>query len=371
MWLGFKPLWVSFFLIVIAFTSYAQKSNGLVYNLKQNWVQYDENVNGFLPAIINESTNAISFKLNGRQFRNHNLYIYNSGKASLFYGNVLLTPLSVGGHNFDLDSLVNYLKTETPLLTIYGSNLKSSTQTLIVDKSYSSVSNLEPKEHFRSSPFTTYYIFALSLLFVGLILIKTKSIDLFAQYNSIQRALNPKTIDEVIYKGRFFTNPSIAMILWMSFSSAFVLNFLINKLNINFVIFANFDSGTVSFFIINWVTLSIGFLVLFVIRYWLVYLMSLIFDMLSTKSIHFASHLRLTYLLLLVLLVLITLDYFSIMPFSKTYIIGILFGSLLIIIILIGFRLTFANKHAFVYKFLYLCGTEIFLYVFVYKLVVG
>ena len=371
MWLRFKGFCISICLIVVVFASNAQQSNGLVYNLKQNWVQYDETANGFLPVISNDFGNSISFKIDGQQFSSHNLHIYTNKKASLFYGNTFLTTLNVGGHSYDIDSLVNYLAIEDPLLTIYGSKLKDNIQTFIVDKTYSDELKLESRNHFRKTSFTTYYILALVIILVFLVFIKMKYPDLFSQYNALQRAFNPQTIDELIYKGRFFENPSFVMILWMSFGSAFVLNFLTNKLNIDFVLFSNFESSSVLFYMVNWVGLSFGFLVLFIIRYWLVYLMSSIFDMTSTKNIHFASHLRLTYLFLIVLMGLITFDYFSIILFNRASFIRILFGSLFVIILLIGLRLTFINKHTFVYKFLYLCGTEIFLYVFVYKLVVG
>ena len=209
------------------------------------------------------------------------------------------------------------------------------------------------------------------LLYGGLVFIRIKTPELFLQYSSVQRALNPQTIDELIYKGRFFTTPGISMVVWISFASGLVLNILVNKLDIHILLLNGSVNVSSLYYFFFWLMLSGVFFLLFIFRYALVSALASIFDMTNIRNIHFASHLRLTSYLSLFLLVLVTLDYFSVIIIGKFLITGIVFGSLLSIIILIGLRLSFLIRHTFVHLFLYLCGTEIFLFVFVYKLVIG
>ena len=354
-----------------SFYGAAQQAEGLIYNLKQNWVQYDVDAESFLPAISQSDGNVITFQVDGTQYNDYALYLKNSRDGYLFFENILIAELEVGEHFFSIDSLLKITKTAKPLFSIYGEGINAKLNTLIVTNTFVQSQSNEEEGHIKNKSFTSFFIIASIFLFAGLIFLKVNSSDMFLQYANVSRALNLSTIDEIIYKGRFFVNPGIQMIGWMSISAAFVLYYLLTKLNIHMLDITWVERSSMFFDVLQLLVLAIGFLVLFAFRYILINIMASIFDMSTIKNVHFASHLRLTFYLLLLLQVIITLDYFSIIPLNSVFFLIITFGALFSIIALIGFRLSFIVRHPFIQIFLYLCGTEIFLFVSVYKLVVG
>lgn len=372
MWLGFKKCWLIIFVMLASNASNAQQqAEGVIYNLKQNWVQYDKDAESFLPVISQTSARSISFQIEGTQYGSQLLFIKNVSKVYLFNDNVLIAELSEGSHYFNIDSLLRLVNSTNPILSIYGEDIGSNLLTYVVTQSFQYQLEDVAESHFRNRSFTSFFVMASIALLAGLSLIKFNSNDLFSQYSSVSRVFNLNTIDEIIYKGRFFVNPGIQMIAWMSASGALILYYLISKLNIHFLDISWLNTGTFTHHLVYTIILSFAFILLFVTRYIIVSIVAAIFDLSSTKNVHFASHLRLTFYLLLVLQFIVTLDYFSIIVFSRVLFLTIIFGSLLSIIVLIGIRLSFIVRHTFIQLFLYLCGTEIFLFVFVYKLVVG
>jgi uncharacterized protein DUF4271 len=371
MLLGFKRVWFSILFVGISAIGIAQQVDGLIYNLRQNWEQYDEKAKSFLPAISQISGDVISFKIDGSQYENYILYIQTSKPAYLFFEDKLIGKLENGEHHFKVDSLLRQVGSSAPTLSIYGEDIKEGLITYIVSNSFATVSIESEDGHFRNKTFTSFFIIASIILLIGLILIKLNSKDLFIQYASVFRVFNFNTIDELIYKGRFFVNPGMQMIIWMSTSASFSLYYLIIKLNIYFFDISSMEAGTIAYHSIYVLFLIVGFVAYFLLKFLLIYSLSSVFDMQSSKNIHYASHLRLTFYLLIVLQTIITLDYFSIIGINRVLFLVIIFGALLTIIIFIGIRLSFIIRHSFIQLFLYLCGTEIFLYVFVYKLVVG
>ena len=93
MWRDFNKYWLIIVLVGVFFPSVAQQTEGLIYNLKQNWVQYDLKAESFMPASSQSSGNTINFQVDGLLNKHHFLYIKNKNKAYLFNNNVLMTEL--------------------------------------------------------------------------------------------------------------------------------------------------------------------------------------------------------------------------------------------------------------------------------------
>ncbi len=371
MWHGFKKYFLSIFFLGVSIVGIAQKTEGLIHNLRQNWVQYNQDAESFLPAISQASGNAISFNVDGTQYKSYLLYIKNSKKAYLFHNKTLLIELNKGEHILEIDSLLEKLNSNNPVLSIYGEKIKNGLHTYIISQSYAPMVETNSKDHIRQKSYTSFFILVSILLLVGLIIIKVNSKELYSQYTSILRVFNLSTIDELIYKGRFFVNPGIQIIVWLSFSAAFSAYFLILKFNFYTFDFSWLNPNTIASHSLHLISIGLVFVLYFLLKYILVSSMALIFDITSIKNVHFATHLRLLFFILIVLQLAITLDYFSIIYINTFLFLLFIFGTLLSTIILIGIRLSFIVKHSFIQLFLYLCGTEIFIFVFVYKLVVG
>ncbi len=370
MWLDFKKR-IIIFLLVLPVLGISQDKSEVLFNLKQNWVQYDESAESFMPAISLKTGNAISFLLDGEAFKGQVLYVGNANTIHLFYNNVLLSELEAGSHYIGIDSFLKVTTQSNPILTLYGKNVKRNLTTLIVTKSYVANEEFVKEAHIKKKNFSSFFIVGSILLLCGLILIKINSHDLFSQYTNVSRAFNFTTIDEMIYKGGFFVNPSVQLVAWMSFSAAFILYYVKEQLNLQLIEITWMEQASIGFYFLQLIILAGGFFALYVFRYLIISLFSAIFDMSSIRNIHFATHLRLTFYLLLSLQALITLAYFNVLPINTLAIIIVILATLFLIIVLTGIRLSFIVRHPFVQLFLYLCGTEIFLFVFAFKLVVG
>ncbi len=371
MWQGFKKYLILMLLFGAPYASFGQQNEGVVFNLRQNWVQYDVSAKSFMPVVSLIKGNTVSFQVDGIAYENQLLYIKNTKKAYLFNGSILIAELEKGSHYYKIDSLLKHTKSKKPILSIYGEKVKNNLNTYIVNRGFTPKVEITGTEINRDKAFTSFFIMASILLLAGLISIKLNSVELFSQYSNVSRVFNLTTIDELIYKGRFFVNPGIQIIAWISFSAAFIVYYFIIKLDIHFLSFGWIEYNTFGYHLFYLLSLSLAFIFFFMLRYLLIALMASVFDMSSTQNVHFAAYLRLTFYLLLVLQFIVTLDHFLLFEFSRGLFFVIIFGSLLSIIVLIGIRLSFIIKHTFVQLFLYLCATEIFLYVFVYKLVVG
>ena len=369
--LDFKKYSLLILILGATFSSFAQQAEGLVYNLRQNWVQYDIDSRGFMPSISQSSSNSVSFQIDTETYGNNLLYIKNYTDAYLFNGDILISELDKGEHLYEINSFTIHSKSKNFLISIYGTDVKKELKTYIVTEQFNiDVSNANAIAS-RDQAFTSFFILTSAFLLIGLIVIKLNSTELFSQYSNVSRVFALTTIDELIYKGRFFVNPGIQMVGWVSFSSAFILYNLFIKLNIHILSLRWIESSTIGFHSVLYFALSLSFMLFFVFRYVLIHIVSLIFDMSSTRNVHYASYLRLIFYLLLILQFIITLDYFLLVEVNSGLFLSVIFGLLLLIIILLGLRLSFIIKHTFIQLFLYLCATEIFLYVFVYKLVVG
>ncbi|MCB0494897.1 MAG: DUF4271 domain-containing protein [Cyclobacteriaceae bacterium] len=371
MWLNSRAKWGAFlFFVSLSLVSNAQQSK-VIYNLRQNWVQYNENSKGYLPVISNDPGQTLSFELDCNSYKGKELFIYpGSAKSYLFFNNQLISELSPKGSFYDIDSLSDRLGGKMLFLSLYSSvPPNANTQTYIVEKGFRYESKEAKHAQDRSTAFTAYFIVVSILLYLGLVLIKLRYPELYNQYASLQRSLNPQTIDELIYKGRFFAIPGVIMIFWISLTTGFVLSYLLNKLDIMAYV-PGFSNWSLSYPVL-WLLFSVIFFITYLLRYGLISAMSVVFDMSAIRNIHFANLLRLTYYLLILLLVVTTLDYFSVVHLSEQLLLWLIFGSLFLIIVLVGIRLSLIIRHTFVHLFLYLCATEIFLFAFVYKLVVG
>ncbi len=371
MWLDFKKHIIILLLVLPAFGAMGQDKSKVLFNLKQNWVQYDKDTESFMPAISQKRGKTISFLVDGKAFKGQNLFISNSTTAHLFYNNRLLIKLEAGPHHIDIDSLIRITTVQKPVLALYGKDVKRELVTLIVTKSFIANKFFAKEAHLTKKTFSSFFIVSSILLLVGLILIKVNSHDLFVQYTNVSRAFNFTTIDEMIYKGGFFVNPSVQLIAWMSFSAAFILYYVEEQLDVQLFDISWLEQASISAHFVQLIVIAVGFFMLYVFRYLLISLFSAIFDMSSVRNIHFATHIRLTFYLLLFLQVLITVAYFNVLPINTLAIILIVLGALFLLIVLTGIRLSFIVRHPFVQLFLYLCGTEIFLFVFAFKLVVG
>jgi hypothetical protein len=341
----------------------------LVYDLRQEWVYYSPENQGFLPLDEQNLENkVISFKLSDAEFDQFYLSLVVTEKSYLFYGTNLIATLPAGITNFKIDSLRNAVRDGQPFITIYGNKLlpklitEVRTQPLTLDK----VSPYQPIKF--ANEFSNFFYLCTTLIFLFFIILKTRFSELADQYLLFQRAFRVKTIDELIYKIPYLRTPNILFIAFISLMLGFViLSFM--YFYPEQILFLGIHPGVATFWILilNWVEISGLILILTVSKYFLTIAMSSLFS-LNIANIHFASSQRLLWSFSFILMFLTLIQYFLIglVPLA-IYLLIILLG-IMIIQMILYLKLSLVTTHTLLYIIVYLCATEIIPLVILYKI---
>jgi hypothetical protein len=341
----------------------------LVYDLRQEWVYYSPENQGFLPLDEQNLENkVISFKLSDAEFDQFYLSLVVTEKSYLFYGTNLLATLPAGITNFKIDSLRNAVRDGQPFITIYGNKLlpklitEVRTQPLTLDK----VSPYQPIKF--ANEFSNFFYLCTTLIFLFFIILKTRFSELADQYLLFQRAFRVKTIDELIYKIPYLRTPNILFIAFISLMLGFViLSFM--YFYPEQILFLGIHPGVATFWILilNWLEISGLILILTVSKYFLTIAMSSLFS-LNIANIHFASSQRLLWSFSFILMFLTLIQYFLIglVPLA-IYLLIILLG-IMIIQMILYLKLSLVTTHTLLYIIVYLCATEIIPLVILYKI---
>jgi Domain of unknown function (DUF4271) len=364
--LNYKQQLLTIFIMVIALQVSAQQ---LVYDLRQEWVHFSSEDQGFLPLDEQNLANkVISFKLADPEFDHFYLSCAVTEKSYLFYGTKLFATIPAGVTNFKIDSLRRALGDSQPFITIYGNKLlpqlitQVRTQPLDPDK----VSSFQRIRF--ANDFSNFFYFAATIIFLVFIVLKMKFYELADQYLLFQRAVKVKTIDELIYKIPYLGVPNFLFIIFMSLMLGFVtLSF--TYFYPEEILFLEINAGVSSFgyLILNWLEISALILVLIVLKYLFSIALTSIFA-LDIASIHFASFLRLLFWFSFLLVFLILVQFFAIGWISLTiFLLILLFGVILMQIILF-FKLSLVTTHTLLYIIVYLCATELIPILILFKI---
>ena len=342
----------------------------LVYDLTPDWVYFDSDDQGFLPAIMEKGEkSAVSFTLPASEFDKFYLRIIVNRPAYLFHDMQLVKKLPLGTSYLKVDSLKTSLNSNTPLLTIFSNDLSSGLSTVIVDTPGKEESIAE--EVVKSADFNNFFVLSATLLMAMLVLLRILYSEVAGQYFTLLRVVDIKTMDELIYKLRFFGVPNVYFILLMSM----ITSWIVIAFNHNHPAIINpelFDAAATSFssYMLSWFFLTLVATCIVFFKYAIISLFSYLFEF-KTAGIHFASHLRIVFLSLIVLAALTFADYFILSKNIESILYwGVLFLTLLRIILLF-LRLLRLTNHTVLHLLLYLCATEIIPFVFIYKLVIG
>ncbi len=374
MWPGFKSFFSLPKAMVLAWALLALPATAqqLVYDLQQDWVYYNEEHQGFLPIEEkNLNLHAISFPLGDPEFKPFYLAIGVGHKSYLFHRSQLIATLPVGVTSFDIDSLQRALNGDNLLLTIYGDNLLPYLATTVRTKPVSR-NTVQPFAPVRfANHFSNFFYLAITLIALFFVLLKVFYPDLTHQYLLFQRAMRVKTIDELIYKIPYLGFPNILFLALIALvfslivvSLAYLFPGTINSFGIN--------PGAMGFgrLLLAWLMVTAIFLVVLIAKYLLILLVSSAFD-LRLGNYHFASFLRLLFILAGIFILLVGGQYIIIgsMPVAIYWLV-LLLGIVAIEAILF-FKLSLLTSHTLLYIFVYLCATEIIPMALMLKFITG
>ena len=341
----------------------------LVYDLKQEWVHYSPENQGFLPMDEQNLENkVISFKLTDPEFDKFYLSFVVTEKSYLFYGTKLFATIPAGITNLKIDSLRDKLGDRQPFITIYGNKLlpRLITQVRTQQLTWDQVAPYQPIRF--ANEFSNFFYLCATLIFLVFVFLKARYSELADQYLLFQRTFKVKTIDELIYKIPYLRSPNLLFLAFISLMLGYAtLSFM--YFYPQEILFLGITPGVSTFWILilDWLEISGLVLILIVIKYFLTIAMSSLFS-LNIANIHFASSIRLLLAFAFAFIFLTLIQYFFLgfVPLS-IYLLIILLGLISTQVILF-FKLSLATSHTLIYIIVYLCATELIPIVILFKI---
>jgi hypothetical protein len=361
-----KGLLISTLLLLNISNSMSQQ---LIHNLKQDWVSYSQEHQGFLPVDEqNLTSKVISFSLKNDEFNPFYLSISVNHKAYLFYRGQLLSQLNPGWNNFRIDSLKEVVMDSEPFFSIHGNNLLPNLVTEVRTKPIIGQSAYLFKPSRFSNSFSNFFYTAFTFLLFIIVVLKTRFPELTNQYFLLQRTFRFKTIDELIYKIPYLRAPNIFFLFLIStlfaFSTLCFMYFFPGELEILGVSPSSDGFWNIG---MDWGIVTLIIFTAIILKYFLTAIMSSVFG-LNITNIHYASLVRLVFIMAL-LMATISLTQFLIPDLiSEQFYWIVLVVGLIIIEVILFFKLTLVTGHTLLYIIVYLCATELIPVVFLFKL---
>lgn len=354
----------------LLFMSISVFGQQVVHDLEPEWVYFDIDNQGFLPAVMEVGAgSAISFELPTDDYGQFYLRLILGEEAYLFHNNQLVLGLPQGTTYLPIDSLRDALKVANPMLTIYSEYLSKGLSTSVVESRGGEVVLVSDRA--KDAAFNDFFILAGVILLVGFVFLRLAFSDVFNQYADFLRIFDLKTIDELIYKLHFFGRPNIYFQILVSLLVGWSLIAFHHSYPtvLNNDLFKG-EGDSFSGLVFTWLKLSSFSFALLLLKYIIIYLSSSLFAF-NSVNVHYASHLRLVFWLAILVASFTVVNYF----FYQTAIVHVIFLGTMFLsvarIILIFLRLLRITSHTVLHLLLYLCATEIIPFVFIYKLVIG
>lgn len=356
---------VTILFILLTVSSQGQQ---LVYDLKQEWVNYDSESKGFLPVNDKDyELNTIGFSLDNPGIDQFYLSIYVNSQAYLFYGADLITTLPRGTTNLKIDSLKNVLSDASPFFTIYGNGLMPSLKTEIRSDYHVFQETMAVTPIYYSGDFTNFFYIAATLLILFFVILRTRFADLAEQYLLVDRAIRGKTIDELIYKIEYIAFPNAYFLMLISMTlSLTAISFMYYFPGEMTILGIKPGVASLTGLFLSWGKLAAVIFILLVIKYLFTRFLSNVFD-LKISNIHYASSLRLILMITIIVFLITVVQFFFVGVLTPVFFWLVVLVSIVIMIQIIFFKLSLVTSHTLLYIIVYLCATEILPTVFLLK----
>jgi len=344
-----------------------ESEKGTAIDLQEAWMTSE---NGTLKIISNprEKRNVIHFFLTEKIAKEGSLEIKAPVNSSFFVDNKLVEYVAKDTSLvFDPNSLL--AGNEKVLISIYGDNLSSENLFTAITKS--NVKEEQPGVPRMASAFRNFLIFSFLISITFTAILRNTAPNISMEYFQVSRCLNFRNREELIFKGKYFTEPNPLFYLVISLLSSFLITSLLylSPDSIN----QQFPLHEVSFF--QWLGLQMAVMITFylmtLIKWILIKYFSELFNLREFSGIHFFNYERYSFLVLLLLSGILMLVYAIFGQNTKFYSIIIFAVTVAGIyrIVLMLFKLLNASNYKLFHLFSYLCATEIIPYLIAVKLI--
>jgi len=351
-------------LFFIASTSFAQQ-RVLIYDLSKDWkAMVSDTYVDYSNAT--SASNAIYFTLDANRFRGYDLEINGVRDYSVWVNGKLIRQSGAGLQRFDIDSLEKIY--HTPMTVgLYAERGLSRIKTNVVTFSKlqpEDIETLRQKNHLRD--FATLGVL---ILVVGFIFMLRFNRRMLFDYFDFTKLLSLQERDESLVAGRITSRFSIAIYLYLCAWAAFLFLITFQHVGRDWIIISDFTIGSVGNGFAKWFKLTLVIALILFIKVSIVLSLSIVFRLREGGSIQVLNYFRLISFLLMILSVVLTF-YFVLTTKSPQYYQNIIAITAWIMAgwaVLIFLKLLNKSSYSVFHLFSYLCASEFFPIIILFK----
>lgn len=351
-------------LISIATTSFAQQ-RVLIYDLSKDWkaMVSDAYVDY---AGTSSAGNTLYFTLDANRFRGYDLEIEGVRDYSVWINGKLISQSDAGQKRFDIDSLEKIY--HTPMTVgVYAQRGLSKIATNVVTYSKlppEDIEILRAKNHLRD--FSVLGVFILVAGFLAMLRFNRR---MLFDYFDVTKLLSLQERDESLVAGRITSRFSMLIYVYLCAWAAFLFLITFQHVGRNWIIIGDFSVNSVANGFFTWGKLTLIIALILFIKVTLVLSLSIVFRLREGGAIQVLNYFRLIAFLLMILSAILVF-YFILTTKSPQYYQNIIVISAWIMgawAILIFLKLLNKSSYSVFHLFSYLCASEFFPIIILFK----
>jgi len=354
---------LSFLLVLISSAALCQRVP--IYDLSADWkvmvsdvyVDYDK---------ANTASDAIYFELDANRFRGYDLEVSGVRDYSVWINGKLVRQSDAGPLRFDIDSLEKIYHTPMTVGLYAHRGLSRMTTNIVTFSALPTVDveTLRKKNYLRAFSVLGVFILALSFL----VLLRVNRRMLF-DYFDFTKLLSLQERDESLVAGRITSTFSLLVYFYLSAWCAFLFLITFQHVGADWIIIGDFGINSVGNGFLKWGQLTLVIALVLFIKVSIVLSLSIVFRLREGGSIQVLNYFRLISFLLMVLSIILVF-YFMLTTKSPHYYQNLILLSGWIMggwAILIFLKLLNKSPYSVFHLFSYLCASEFFPMIILFK----
>ncbi|MEI9919551.1 MAG: DUF4271 domain-containing protein [Bacteroidota bacterium] len=353
-----------FFLLVLV-SSVASAQRVPIYDLSKDWKVLDSDK--YIDyGSARSGSDVIYFVLDAARFRSDELEIYGAREFSVWINGKLIKQSSGGLLRFDIDSLSDLYHTPMTVGLFAHKGLSRMKTNIITFSAHSPDEEevLRQKNHLRD-----FSVLGVFILVLGFLVMLRYNRRMLFDYFDFTKLLSLQERDESLVAGRITSRFSILIYLYLSAWCAYLFLVTFQHFGEDWIIIGDFTIRSVGDAFLKWgqLTFMVG-LILF-IKVSIVLALSIVFRLREGGSIQVLNYFRLISFLLMILSIIL-LFYFILTTKSPHY-----YENLIVITawimagwgVLIFLKLLNKSTYSVFHLFSYLCASEFFPMIILFK----
>ncbi len=339
----------------------------LVKDLSEEWIFYHPGKEQYLPLVDHRELRGktIHFQISDPEQIDTYLKVSSIQEVSLFVNNQLLSTLKGDTLLFSLRDVKSYVG--FPLqFTLYSPRLTAGSikteMVTITGRPPGKIGEVPLTFKRERSSFAGFFTLALVVILIFTAILYYYFPRTFMEYFKISRAFSFRETEENLLKSRPISQVNFYFYLFFCLLVALVLMTVAHLGDIRLSHPGPFIYNSLGEGIWRWSKLILAVFAWLVIKFILINNMAWLFKLGSFNNNHFYNHIRINLVILLVILAVIVLSYFSFHTVAESFYQALFYLSLVLIalgILVIYLKLMNAGNFKNVHLFSYLCATEL------------